>query len=548
MTGCYLVRGGHTMKCLPFVVAFAALVPSLVCAQNPQSSDCRTLEAAGNFVGADEALVNGLVCKVGKPKINSAASTQVAGEAAERSTALSGITEPDSFRSTERGGASSAAGTTPAATPGSAASDSTAGGAPQPSSFGMVPQMSLGEIARAYREKAGRRTTTAPKEGGVEGKKPAGEVEGVATLSHETPTPATAAELQPARKTQVSAAAEAPAAAKKEEITAGAPATVLSTPGAALGSTKNEVIAAPQAQPNAVKQGAGPTTADSLLEPAVKLETNLASGAVTSASAPEVPTPARTEIVASAPRTLATEQTSPSLAPGAREVAPEPEPERSTRVEVFAASRPPATDLPLQPTGNTTAEDSPFKEGQAPTCVKNVSLGSIDNQKLFLAIPEWVLKWHEKNQKRFPGICFSDSLMAGAQNYLVVFYMAAPPVAATETLAKISAPAELAPGNGGGSFTANYGSTWHYTYEGTVTTTITSVSAEKAPHNQPSTLLYVTAYSEQGIPISHHRPPSVTKPVEKLVTKPGKSNDASLLASRGMEELLNQTVADIAKM
>ena len=538
------------MKCSPFIVAFAALVPSLVRAQNQQFSDCRTLEAAGNFVGADEALVNGLVCKVRKPKTNSAASTQIAGEAAESSTALSGITEPESLRSTERAGASSAAGTTPtpAATPGPVASDSTASGAPQASSFAMVPKMSLGEIARAYREKAERRTTTAPEEVGVEEKKPAGEVERVATLSHKTPRPATAAELQPAGRTQVSPAAEAPAAAKKEEMSAVAPAAVLSTPAAAPEIAKNEVIAVPQAQPNAVKRGVGPATAVSLLDPAVKLETNLAAGAATSASAPQVPALAQKEIVASVPTILAAEQASATLGPGAREEAPELESERSTRVEVFAASQPPATNLFVQPATNTAAEDSPFKEGQAPTCSKNVSLGSIDKQKLFLAIPEWVSKWHEKNQKRFPGICFSDSLMPGAQNYLVVFYMAAPHGAATESLAKISAPEETTPANGVGSFTANYESTWHYTYKGTVTTTITSVSAEKAPHNQPSTLLYVTAYSEQGIPISHHRPASVAKPVEKLVTKPGKSNDASLLASRGMEELLNQTMADIANM
>jgi len=182
------------------------------------------------------------------------------------------------------------------------------------------------------------------------------------------------------------------------------------------------------------------------------------------------------------------------------------------------------------------------------SCSKNVSLGSIDKEKLFLAIPEWASKWYEKNQKKFPGICFSDSLMPGAQNYLIVFYMAAPHVEGTGSLAKVSAPGETTPVNRVGSFTTSYDSTWHYTYEGTVTTTITSVSAEKAPHNQPSTLLYVTAYSEKGIPISHHRPASVTKPKEKLVTKPGKSSDASLLVFRGMEELLNQTVADIAKM
>ena len=537
------------MKFLTFVVAFGALAPSLVCAQNQQFSECRTLEATGNFIGADEALVNGLVCKVTKAKTNSAASRPVAGEAAKRSTAPLGSIEPETLRPTEKAGASSA-GTapTPGATPGSAVNDSTASGPAQALSFEMIPKKSLGEIARAYREKARRRTTTEPEEAGLEPKKPQGEVERVAAQSPKTSTPSTAAELQPAVRTQVSPAAEPPAAATKEAMTSVAPATILPTPAAPQRSAKNQVVAVPQAQPNAVKREEGLATAEPPHEPAVKLETDLASRGVTSSSAPVVRAPAQTEIVTSVERSVAKEEPSATPVPGASEKAPEPESERSLRVEVFAPSPPPATNLPSQPPANTIAEDGPFKEGQMSSCRKNVSLGSIDKEKLFLAIPEWASKWYEKNQKKFPGICFSDSLMPGARNYLVVFYMAAPHVEETGSLAKVAAPGETTPVNRVGSFTTSFDSTWHYTYDGTLTTTITSVSAEKAPHNQPSTLLYVTAYSEQGIPVSYHRPASGTKPVEKLVTKPGKSNDASLLASRGMEELLNQTMADIAKM
>ena len=536
------------MKCLPFVVAFAALVPSLVYAQNQQFSDCHTLEVAGYFVGADEALVNGLVCKVRKPKTNSAASTQVAGKEAERSRALLGIIEPETLRSTDRAGASSVGTTpTPGAASGSAASDSAAGGAPQSSFFQMIPEKSLGQIARAYRKEAGTRATTVPEEGDLERKKPTDEVERVATPSHRTPSPAKVAELQPAEGTQVRPAAESPAVARKAEIIAAAPRTVLSTPREAPRTAKNEVIAVPQAQPKAVMQEASPATAGPLHEPAVKLETSLPAMVVTSASAPEVLASPQTEIVASAQRTPAKEQTV-SLVPTAREEATEPEPERSLRVGVFAVSQPPATNPLPQPLANPTAEDSAFKDGQASTCIKNVSLGSMDKEKLFLATPEWALKWYEKNQKRFPGICFSDSLMPGAKNYLVVFYTAAPQVRGTESLAKIPALGEMTPVSGIGSFTASYGSTWHFTYEQTVTTTITSVSAEKAPHNQPSTLLYATAYSEQGIPISHHWPVSVSKPNKKTATKPGKSHEESLPAFRGMEELLNQMVADIARL
>jgi len=536
------------MKCLPFVAAFAALVPSLVHAQNQQFSDCHTLEAAGSFVGADEALVNGLVCKVTKPKTNSAASTQVSGKTAG-SMALLGILEPETLRSADKAGASSVGAVpTPGATPESAASDSAPRAAPRSSFFETIPAKSLGEIARAYRKKAGTPATTEPEEGNLEQKKPTGEVERVPTLSHKTPNPAAVAELQPAGSTQVPPAAESPAAARKAEIIAAAPATVLSAPAGAPRTAKNEAIAVPQGQPNAVKQEASPATAGSFREPAVRLETNLPAMVVTSASAPEVRASAQTEIVASAQRTPAKEETAASLVPDAREEAPELEPQRSLRVGLFAVPQPPATNLPPQALANTAEEDSVFKEGQASTCIKNVSLGSMDKEKLFLAIPEWALKWYEKNQKRFPGICFSDSLMAGARNYLVVFYTAAQDVAGTESLAKISAPGEMTPASGMGSFTTSYGYSWHYTYERTVTTTITSVSAEKAPHNQPSTLLYATAYSEQGIPISHHWPAPITKPEKKTAAKRGNSLDESLPAFRRMEELLSQIVADIAKL
>jgi len=533
------------MKCLPIVAAFAALVPSLVYAQNQQFSDCHTLEVAGNFVGADEALVNGLVCKVRKPT-NSVASTPAPGKPAERSPALLGIIEPETLRSKDKAGASTV-GTvpTPGAAPGSAASDSAAGGAPKSAFFEMIPEKSLGEIARAYRKKAGTRTTTKSEEGNLE---PTGEVERVATLPHRTTTPAPVAELQPAGSTQVPPAAEAPAAVRKAEIIAAAPATVLSAPAEALPTAKNEVIAVPQKQTNAVKQEASPAAAESFREPAVKLETNLPAMVVASASAPEGKASAQTETVTSAQRTPAKEQTAASLVPAAREEALEPEPERPLRVEAFAVSRPPATNPPPQAVANTTEEDSVFKEGQVSTCIKNVSLGSMDQEKLFLAIPEWASQWYEKNQKRFPGICFSDSLMPGARNYLVVFYTAAQDVAGNDSLTKISAPGETTPVSAKGSFTTSYGSTWHYTYERMVTTTITSVSAEKAPHNQSSTLLRATAYSDQGIPISHHWPASVTKQDKQTYTKPGKSHDGALPEFRRMEELLSQMVGDIAKL
>ena len=70
------------MKYIPLAVVLSALIPSLVYAQNTQFSDCRTLEAAGNNVGPDEALVDGMVCKVVKPKASSWVTSPASGKTA----------------------------------------------------------------------------------------------------------------------------------------------------------------------------------------------------------------------------------------------------------------------------------------------------------------------------------------------------------------------------------------------------------------------------------------------------------------------------------
>jgi len=53
---------------LHLVIVIAALTPSLAFSQNPQVTNCHTPESAGNFVGSDETIVNGMVCKIVKPQ------------------------------------------------------------------------------------------------------------------------------------------------------------------------------------------------------------------------------------------------------------------------------------------------------------------------------------------------------------------------------------------------------------------------------------------------------------------------------------------------
>jgi len=260
-----------------------------------------------------------------------------------------------------------------------------------------------------------------------------------------------------------------------------------------------------------------------------------------SSRAPEVQAPAREATPASAERAPTNPPIAASPGSTATADAPEPKPERLSTPGISAPS------FPTELQANDMEEDSPLREGQSSNCNKNVSLGSMDKDKLFLAIPDWALQWYEKNQKRFPRICFSDSLMSGAKNYLVVFHMVGPHAPETESLAKVPSSGDTTSESGTGSFTASYGSTWHYTYERTVTTTILSVSAEMAPHNQPSTPLYATAYSEQGIPVSHYSATSGRR-VKETSYKPGKGPDVELPKFRVMEELLSHILEDIAKL
>ena len=517
------------MKTLPLLVALATLTPSLVCAQNQQFSDCRTLAMAGNFVGADEAVVDGLVCNVGKPKTSASASAPATAKAAEGSKALLGIIEPEILRSKEKAGANpGSVEATPGPTPGSVPA---AGGAPS-SSFVTNPKQSLGEVARAFRKDRGLEITAKHEQSDLEREKPGNEeVDPVAVATKTTVT-----EPLPARTTLVSPEPE-PAARTKAGETATAPPAFSSAPRQALRTVKTEVITARPAQSSPTVQESSPGAARD--ESAIEHETSFPGRGAKSSRAPDVQAPTQEGTPASAERA----PTSPPIAasPGSPATAdpPEPKPERLPTPGISAPS------FPTELQANNIEEDSPFREGQSSNCNKNVSLGSMDKDKLFLAIPDWALKWYEKNQKRFPRICFSDSLMPGAKNYLVVFHMVGPH--APET-GKLPSSGDTTSESGMGSFTASYGSTWHYTYERTVTTTILSVSAEMAPHNQPSTSLYATAYSEQGIPVSRYSATSGRQRVKETSYKPGKRPDVELPELRVIEELLSHILEDIAKL
>jgi hypothetical protein len=532
------------MKYSALIAVLVALAPTSIHAQNPQVSDCRTLQATGNFIASDEALVNGLVCKASKPKTNWTAVAQTTGKSAEGSLALLGILTPETLRSKETGAKAPGGEPAPGTTSGPAQSNSAAGGG---------PQKSLGEIARAYRKEAGVRISTESEQGNPEPKGLGDAKVDRVAIAPETDKTAIVTTIQRplprATPQQASSVPEPTSSATKTGKVTAATTAPSSAASVAPQVAKTEVITVPQAKASPMDQESNPGAPTPLRgETAVKQETTLPVIGVKSASAPDVQAQVRAAMPASTQRTPTNALTAASAHPSAAVATHESKPELLSTVGSLAVASAANASPVFEANNNKSDEDAAFREGQGPTCRKNVSLGSMDKDKLFLAIPVWALQWLEKNQKRFPGICFSDSLMPGAKNYLVVFYVAAPPAAATTASKNISALGEMTPASGIGSFTTSYGSTWHYTYDRAVTTTITSASAEKAPHNQSSGLLYATAYSEQGIPISHHSPAGVTKQVKETPPRKGKRDDAKLAEFRPFEELCEKMIKDIAKL
>ena len=194
-------------------------------------------------------------------------------------------------------------------------------------------------------------------------------------------------------------------------------------------------------------------------------------------------------------------------------------------------------------------EGQAFQQGQHPGCTKNVTLGSVGKEKLYLGIPEWASRWLEKNSKKLPGICFSDSPMSGAQNFLIVFDTSEARVQ-TELLSTSSSSAAAWP-EGRGAFTTSYGSTWHYNHNETVGTTVTSL-LDDCPHSHPAHVSHAMAYTEEGMPISQRRSPTETRKskessVKPTSAKPGKTQDESTGAYRELDALLYLVVTDIEK-
>lgn len=625
------------------LLSLLATMPALVCAQEAKLVNCRTLVAAGYYVGPDEVVLDDMVCQ--KVKLGAAAAAAAKPQPAKP---VPGVvisdTEPVDVveaakASTKRvaaaveANAEKAAATPEAtapvpATPAPAAEDSSA----QP--------ISIAEVARANAKRKAELDAAAEKpEMSPEVSSPAAsrpvtaasapaqavakpqpveikKTEPVERAAAPVPAPASAPARVEPPPPEVAPTPVASAPARSEP--APAPAEVTPPPAAAARPTEepaptpteivitsapaNEAPAPapeaparpavlPDATPAKRSAPAEVATAPATTPPPSPSEAPAVekASAFYDANAPKASSnrPAVNLGVVSAPPTAAavSPDTSPAnasaadapagAAPAPAEEAapaatssdagpawpgnPEPNVERERVVEtgIFALPKEVSSD-PNQPPHSkqiTPSAEDGFQEGQRAECRKNITMGGLKGEKLVLGTPGWAANWIEKNQKRMLDLCFSDTPMPGARNYLIVFYTSAPPSHAAEVVNPVApVPQGSSPDSGVGTFTTSYGSTWHYFFDRNVGVTVNSNLAVDQPQSQPDKVTYATAYTEEGVPVAQHWQGAPKKPIKVNPSDPDvrKESKKERLAREQMEHvadaLLSQMVEEIEKL
>jgi len=551
----------------------ASVLPAFALAQEPKLVNCRTLEAAGNFVGPDEVIVDDMVCQKAKPGADSAAKPQApkpvlgatisdtpaesvveAARAAEKRVASR--KEKEAAEAQEIAAAAAPTNPPPASEPPSEPPAPTPVPARDPES-GAVPPAKPTPVAVTPTNTPAPSSSAHPP------------TEKPEVVAHPAPEPAAPTASAPARESEHSAPAEI--------VISSAPASVpAATSPAAERRTEPpaEVVAAPAPvpTPSAPEPAAPPPRPTEALPPADPTHPATSSGfydanaAKTSANA--------------APQTnsgfATAEQVNAGLKPGASAIppasqppapesaAPEPEPQhttiaaarvpfdedrdRSVKVGDFAKPKDVSPDPAAEHRTSVDPSDADgFQDRQRPECTKNITLGGLKGERLVLGVPTWAVKWIEKNEKRMPEICFSETPMKTARNYLIVFSTPGGTAGSKDINDAVLNPTNGSSATGVGTFTTNFGSTWHYSYDRNVGTTVLTTDDADEPHGQPGQVLYATAYTEEGVPVSQRWPGQVKKELKPGEKRPKKLKGETEALERVSSDLLSQMVEDIEK-
>ena len=572
----------------------ASVLPALALAQEPKLINCRTLEAAGNFVGPDEVIVDDMVCQKAKPGANSAAKPQApkpvigatisdapvesvveAAKAAEKRVASR--KEKEEAEAQKNAAEAAAASPPPASeTP----SETPVPSSPPAKTAVSAPPATLAPAAAVPASMPAPAPAHEPPRAVAAELAPApASAQKSEAAAHPAPAPEPAAppasaptpKSEPSTPTEIvissaptsATATTSPATERKTDP----PAEVVAAPAPAAAPPASEPVAAtstdaaaPPPRPADALPPADPT------HPATSNGFYDANAAKTTAGgAPQTNSGFATAEQVNAGLTPGASSIPPAARPATSEAAPEPEPQhttiaaarvpfdedrdRSVKLGDFAKPQEVSPDPSAEHRSSVDPSDADgFQDRQRPECTKNITLAGLKGERLVLGVPTWAVKWIEKNEKRMPEICFSETPMKTARNYLIVFSTPGGAAIGKDVGDAVLNPTNGSSSTGVGTFTTNFGSTWHYSYDRNVGTTVLTTDDADEPHGQAGQVLYATAYTEEGVPVSQRWPGQPKKELKANEKNRKKLKGEMEAVEHVSDELLSQMVEDIEKL
>lgn len=180
-----------------------------------------------------------------------------------------------------------------------------------------------------------------------------------------------------------------------------------------------------------------------------------------------------------------------------------------------------------------------------PGCKINISFAVATGAGVLHLAPAFTEKWIDKNHKKYPGLCFSQTPTSQAADYLVVFSTSQSALSGLEPSLQTTSSTSMTPIYGNGSVTSNSGETWNYTYSGTATTYTTSTAQVNLPYTLTTDSIYENTYSQRGILISQRYRSFTTQRGGDPYSALGTNIGALIRRAHIKEHLLKDAVTDI---
>jgi hypothetical protein len=184
---------------------------------------------------------------------------------------------------------------------------------------------------------------------------------------------------------------------------------------------------------------------------------------------------------------------------------------------------------------------------EAQTCSKVVSFALADASGVhpYALTGNWIGNWIQKNAKKHPDVCFSQTPVPDRANYLIVLSQSSGYLTGFDPVVSRDTNTSTTPVSGTGTVRDNYGGMWNYTYAGTVTTTTTTTTHENVPYTINSRTIYAYAYGDGGAIISQRYHVYSTKTGGDAANSAGYNIGNALLAINARGRLLNSVVKDV---